>query len=97
MDMRPHPKLWLTIGLVIPAGILAAANTALKVVAVTAAVVFGVGVPALMIVATVGHIVVFIPAITITAIPMPVDHALRTTRLTPQGLVVMEVQPPVPI
>ena len=97
MDMRPHPNKWLTIGLAKPAMSNAAANTALKVVAIAAAVVFFVWVPALMIVATVGHIVAVIPAITTNAIPMPVGHAHHTTQHTPQGLVVMEMQLPVPI
>lgn len=93
--MRPHPNKWLITGLVKRVISLAAVNTVLEVVAIAAAVVFGVGVTAIMIVAPVDHIVANIRAVTIIAIPMPVGHVHRTTRTTPQGLAVMEVQPPV--
>ena len=75
-----------------PAISLAAINTALKVVAIAAAVVFFVGVPAIMIVATVGHIVAVIPAITITAMLTTAGPVI--TRPTAQGLVVTDLQLP---
>ena len=96
MDMRPHPNKWLTTGLAKPAIVLAVTNTALALPAIPAGtgkvvVCGGMG----KVVTAAEVLVAVIPAITIPAIPMPVGHAHHTTRTSLQGLVVMEVQPPV--